>query len=452
MSLWNKVIPDSNWRVAPWSVTNCSAGPYQHGTDLYVVSENIAGTQLGAFKSTDSGATWALVGTGPTTAPFSNDIRGGDNGFACFYCCDVDGATIYVAYWSTLTSADPVFTGTLAFITFDMGADSWGSPATGPNISVFDDLSLRSLPIGIHFRPSDGNLVLCGQKIVGSAHYQSYFLVYDPSGTVLVSETMMVDNDGHLVSFRIVDVYLRTCLSKSGDSYWINCFFCNVIEIVHCSIDDSNSVGTVQTLATLGMSPIDFSGPEGPGSTPPQYLEVNEIPYAIGDDIIFPFLITTDGTPTNNCIFRATAATNPTWTFSDLTATIPAFLDGSAVKNTVACVDASGKPSILVVLNVSIWQTTWSSSAWTSLVKLAVSDIVDDLLFFLGSSSSNYFSTRVVLSQLDAVWGFGLDFGPGNELRTATTIHLGPTPPPPGSFGNVFGSVSFTQSTANIFI
>lgn len=100
---------------------------YLNGANRYQIQFVLGAStaQLAAYKSTDGGATWSAVGTGPiATWP--------GVGYGVVYTCVQVGPLIYVIYIDNSV-------GQYAVTTFDMGSDTWGAvlASTQPPFGVF---------------------------------------------------------------------------------------------------------------------------------------------------------------------------------------------------------------------------------------------------------------------------------------------------------------------------
>lgn len=165
---------------------------FLHGTDRYqiqfVVDNVDTGTaQLKTYKSTDTGATWALVdsGGGPTA------LAG--LGFSVPYSCVQSSATVLrVVYLDS--------SATIRVTTFTMGTDTWGGAGTAASaptnsmVSGEDGFPLQQIATG--YRSSDGSViaVIVGDFAVtlGSVlHAICAFAVYSIGGDSWGSWTTM---------------------------------------------------------------------------------------------------------------------------------------------------------------------------------------------------------------------------------------------------------------------
>ncbi len=124
------------------------AGPFLRGTDIYAAINDVtvAGLvqQIGAFKSTDGGLTWAV------------QDQPGEVGFAVADVCRVSNDVLRYAY-------NPGGVSDTRLIDFDMSTDTFGAPITG-GASPISGSGTTPLLVGAL---SNGHTVIVYEKSVG---------------------------------------------------------------------------------------------------------------------------------------------------------------------------------------------------------------------------------------------------------------------------------------------
>lgn len=430
-------------------VTGSAAGPFANGTDIYLILNSDDATTLIAWKSTDGGATWTSV-SGPTdvfrsqTDFYGTFFFGGT--YAAYYASAVIGTVIYVAYW--IDSGSNIGT-TLRFTSYDMSTDTWATSVTGPTISLYSPFSGESSPLGLIYRPSDGNLVLLCSGDAGASALPVQFFVFDTSWSTVYGPATVLSVYGY---------EFRACLSHSGGSYWINVFGSDLPAsylgtLHHRTIKDDNTLGTDQTLGTFGTAPLQVFGQSWTSMlSGPQYGWTLGVPYAKGADIIHPidFICTHADLGSayqgfKALLYRANAAHDPTWSTDFLVewreaspSSSPSTFNptiqsgpityGRQTRH-VACEDG-GSLCLVMANSDDILTAAWTGSAWADAV-VQGSDFVggsppeaglwagDDK----GIQTEGYLGANVVPQGLDIIigWQSNTD-GQYGTYRIGTTL------------------------------
>lgn len=157
-------------------------GPWFHGADIYVLNYLAdSPPQLIMEKSTDGGATWAVVGTGPTVLDGTSffGFSKADYVVACACQSTADATKLYVCYLTVPDMSSNVF---VAMTPFTMGGDTWGSPV------VSADGLLNPATISCcAYRQADNSIIVAGYgfSIVTLEfldHLISSYIVLDVTG------------------------------------------------------------------------------------------------------------------------------------------------------------------------------------------------------------------------------------------------------------------------------
>lgn len=117
------IVGTSTLPVNESPLPGCRPGPYPHGSDLWIIGVTSNGVgfvpSVTAFKSTDSGATYAPQVIGPATR-FSGSTAFQNLFPAAVFPYYISGATVNIGYQDV--------SGELNVIAFDMAAEAFGSP------------------------------------------------------------------------------------------------------------------------------------------------------------------------------------------------------------------------------------------------------------------------------------------------------------------------------------
>jgi hypothetical protein len=216
------------------TVNRC--GPYQHGSNLYVVSQDaLLPTVTQVWKSTDQGVTWTEMDIAHEPVSNGND----QHTSSC-----ANGSLIYV-HNSNLSVAQ--------ISIFNMATDTWSS------VNVSTILVARNFPTCVQFRTSDSKLVI-GACIAAfeTAHTNQRAGVYTFDTVGLTFST--VTQIGELNPSVLADVMAIEVVRGQGRFHFLlGTVFTNGTTPTNLSQQAYSDLGVVGTLAVIVAGPQTLS-------------------------------------------------------------------------------------------------------------------------------------------------------------------------------------------------
>ena len=262
-------------------------GPFKHGDNLYLLAVDKTNENIEVWKSTDSGATWALQDA--VNAPEMVDVAARQSCGAT-----IDGDTLWILFHPSLG---------FIFIPFDLLNNVYGTASSAPVTNSIGNLLSHGAPLWPAGLRSSNELATKArgtEAIKGTTYYRVKAVVLD-----VVTDTLSLDTAISPIGTQINHDERGIVLGSSGRTHYFWSVR-NADTFHQRTLKSDNSLGTVQEIANdIPSGNVYATGWAARYDT------------GTGIEIAIPYVDTSG----NLKVLRAISADDPTWTMQTVTTT-----------------------------------------------------------------------------------------------------------------------------------